>query len=464
LSDVFGASFYERLFDLFLNLKAELIPWVGAIVMVRVLINLAMFKSVADMSEIIKDVFFGMLLLCFFIEIVKFSQVIPNILHEKLSSPDQMEIKLPDRGIGPSDFTIWTLTSYIAVGAYWISKLIYTLFVGILIVTGAFVIIAGTMLAQRYLLNLFFISLFGSSLMPLFWYSINEALKFLVRPNDHYISNFFLILFGELFKIGTPLVAVGFFVKNPFVAHAKNGAEKGAKVVKGLANAAAGTAASFTNPNSKVSQMYKVWSGKDKISNLNSFPNLKKHYEHQKNKAAFNNWLHDKSPPKNNAQSGGAKSMNSKSQSTSKTTAQQNNKADVKQSAQNTNQFKNTGAKPVTNVNAKGAENQFAKAQTKSVDAASKSTKPNTEVQGIKKQLKTDQGKNMGAKLPDKNITPKSGKEISNRSTQASKMSMGSKNTNEIAQSRAPEKPVLNLEIKLPNPKPENKSEGELNL
>jgi hypothetical protein len=464
LSDVFGASFYERLFDLFLNLKAELIPWVGAIIMVRVLINLAMFKSVADMGEIIKDVFFGMLLLCFFIEIVKFSQVIPNILHEKLSSTDQMEIKLPDRGIGSSDFTIWTLTSYISVGTYWISKLIYTLFVGILIVTGAFVIIAGTMLAQRYLLNLFFISLFGASLMPLFWYSINEAMKLLVRPNDHYISNFILILFGELFKIGTPLVAVGFFVKNPFVAHAKNGAEKGAKVVKGLANAAAGTAASFTNPNSKVSQMYKVWSGKDKISNLNSFPNLKKHYEHQKNKAAFNNWLHDKSPPKNDAQSGGGKTMNSKSQSTNKTTAHQGNKSDVKQSAQSKQQFKNTESKPVTNVSAKGAENQSVKAQTKSLGATSKNTKPNTVTQSTKKHFKTDQGKNMGAKTPDKRITPKSGKEISNRSILASKMNTGVKNTKEINQAKAPEKPILNMEIKLPNSKPENKSEGELNL
>jgi hypothetical protein len=455
LSDVFGASFYERLFDLFLNLKAELIPWVGAIIMVRVLINLAMFKSVTDMGEIIKDVFFGMLLLCFFIEIVKFSQIIPNILHERLSSPDQMEIKLPDRGIGSSDFTVWTLTSYISVGTYWISKLIYTIFVGILIVTGAFVIIAGTMLAQRYLLNIFFISLFGASLMPLFWYSINEGMKILVQPNEHYISNFFLILFGELFKIGTPLVAVGYFVKNPFAAQAKGGAEKGAKVVKGVAGVATNAGAALTNPDSKVRQMCRVWSGKDKISNLNSFPNLKKHYEHKKNKAGFNNWLHDKSPPTNGGKSSDVNNKN---------TAHQTNKSDVKQSAQNKQQVKNTGAKPVTNVNTKGGENQAQKVQAKSVDAALKNTKPNTDAKENKKQLRTDNQKNVGAKNNDKKATPQTSKDISNRNAKASKMNTGVKNTKEINRASVPEKPILSMEIKLPDFKFEKKSDGELNV
>lgn len=216
MSSDWNPSFLNPFFELFLNLRKELLPWVASIIMVRVLINLAMFKSVSDMGTIIKDVFFGMILLCFFVEIIKFSQMIPNVLNEKLSRPDQVEITLSD-----GRYPFWTLASYLTVGAYWVAKLIYMLFIALLIATGAFVVIAGTMLAQRYLLNLFFVGLFGASLMPLVWFSINEAMKAFARTNEQSLSNFFVLLGGELIKIGIPLAGAAAILKNPFSEKAK---------------------------------------------------------------------------------------------------------------------------------------------------------------------------------------------------------------------------------------------------
>ena len=252
MNSEWSPAFLNTFFELFLNLKAELLPWVAAIIMIRVLINLVMFKSVSDMATIIKDVFFGMILLCFFVEIVKFSQMIPNLLHEKLSSPEQVEITLSD---GQHPF--WTIASYVTVGAYWIAKLIYMLFIAILIATGAFVIIAGTMLAQRYLLNIFFIGLFGASLMPLVWFAINEAMKSFARANEQSLANLFVLIGGELLKLGVPLAGAAAVLKNPFVENTKSAAKL---PMKGTSSLMA-TAGKHLRPESRAVQFYQTMRG-----------------------------------------------------------------------------------------------------------------------------------------------------------------------------------------------------------
>lgn len=252
MNSEWSPSFLNTFFELFLNLKAELLPWVAAIIMIRVLINLVMFKSVSDMGTIIKDVFFGMILLCFFVEIVKFSQMIPNLLHEKLSSPEQVEITLSD---GQHPF--WTIASYVTVGAYWIAKLIYMLFIAILVATGSFVIIAGTMLAQRYLLNIFFIGLFGASLMPLVWFAINEAMKSFARANEQSLANLFVLIGGELLKLGVPLAGAAAVLKNPFVENTKSAAKIPLKGTSALM----ATAGKHLRPESRAVQFYQTMRG-----------------------------------------------------------------------------------------------------------------------------------------------------------------------------------------------------------
>jgi hypothetical protein len=389
LSSYFGASFYDRLFDLFLSLKSELLPWVAAIIMIRVLINLVMFKSVSDMGEIIKDVFFGMLLLCFFIEIVKFSQMIPNMLHERLSSPEQMEVKFPE-----DRWSMWTISSYVAVGSYWVAKLVYTLFVGILIATGAFVIVAGTMLAQRYLLNLFFICLFGASLMPLFWYAINEGMKSLAQGNEQPISNFAILLVGELFKIGIPIVGAVKFFKNPFTETVKSGA---GATVKGAA-AVSGKTIGLFHPQSKARQFYQVMRGKDKINSVNKFPSLKKHYEHQRSKAAFNNWLHDRTPPENAKESKVAEYKPPNKDNKINNVSNQHSKSDSSQSIQNKQESKSIESK--ANTKASGGVNNK---NVPSGDSDLKKAVP----QSSTKETPPNSGKTAASKATNDKLRPK---------------------------------------------------------
>jgi hypothetical protein len=266
LSSILDSHVIERLFELFWQIKADLLIWVPALIMIRVLLNLVLFKSAGDMATILKDAALGILLLCFFVQIVKASQIIPDMLHERLSSPDQVEVKFGNqRVVG------FALAAYIAVASYWIAKCIYLVFIGILILTGGFVIIAGTLLAQRFLLNLLFIALLGVSCMPLIWFVINEAMKALAQSDDGSMANWFILAGGELFKIGIPLSSAYALLKNPFTEEVTRAV--GAPV-KGAQLAAQGTVkvASQIHPQmrvaAKVAQSAKAAKGSKGIKGI----------------------------------------------------------------------------------------------------------------------------------------------------------------------------------------------------
>lgn len=409
----FDTIIFDRLFELFINLRAELLQWVVVIIMIRVIINLIMFKSASDMLTIIKDVLLGMILLCFFVEIIKFSQMIPNMLHDKLSSPDQVEVKFED---GSTLF--WTIASYITVGAYWISKIIYTIFIAILIGLGGFFIVAGTMLAQSYLLNIFFICLIGASCMPIIWFVINESMKSFALGRDSTLSHFFILLAGEVVKIVIPVGgAVGLF-KNPIVQNMKDSASIPAKAMNKGFNQAFHQTATHLHPNSKTRQFLKTAFGKPKYAGPDSFPSLNKHYEHKNNKANFNNWLHGREPnafgdnkenivkdsskndpssQKNNIEM----SSSSNIQSNLKTNIPQNNSINNKLESGNMNNANN-------NVNSKVISEPTEKLAVNKSDNAIKNGVPNNQIKNIPetKAIKNnlvESGKNL-----DSNINSKS--------------------------------------------------------
>jgi hypothetical protein len=306
-----------------------------------------MFKSISDMASIVKDVLFGMILLCFFVEIVKFAQIIPNILHKKLANPEQVEITLPY-----GKYLGWTVASYITVGAYWIAKLLYTLFIAILIATGAFVIIAGTMLTQRYLLNLFFIGLFGASSMPIIWFAINEGMKSFAQSDSKSLSNFFILAAGELLKIGIPVGGAAALFKNPLLGTTKEAAslpiKSANKVMNGISRQ--------VNPASKGMKFLKAARGIKGISSLNKTQG-NKNFQHKQNKAHFNSWLHDNAPP-----------------------PEASNKMDLsKYSSRSVNQGTGVSSKPNSSV--------FKNDLSSSVGESSKGVIHDNKTQGIKKEI-----------------------------------------------------------------------------
>ena len=227
---------YGRLFEAGKTVVVAIMP---SLIIARASWNMISAKGTSEYWEIIKDTVLAVILLACFMSFLRFTLDLPGFFSSLFGDAGTYEVNIKDAENGFWSDVFGDVVNGFTIVSFWFASFLYIIFLLFMSTIAAYIIVFGTMLRSTWILKAFFWILLLISSWPLFWYIANMCIRFL-STSDGFINGL-LIIFFNLFKAISPLVASAIALKSPLASAAKSVAGGTVGMIGGAKSAVVGT-------------------------------------------------------------------------------------------------------------------------------------------------------------------------------------------------------------------------------
>lgn len=227
---------YGRLFEAGKTVVVAIMP---TLIIARASWNMISAKGTSEYWEIIKDTVLAVILLACFMSFLRFTLDLPGFFSSLFGDAGTYEVNIKDTENGFWSEVFGDVVNGFTIVSFWFASFLYIIFLLFMSTIAAYIIVFGTMLRSTWILKAFFWILLLISSWPLFWYIANMCIRFL-STSDGFINGL-LIIFFNLFKAISPLVASAIALKSPLASAAKSVAGGTVGIIGGAKSAVGST-------------------------------------------------------------------------------------------------------------------------------------------------------------------------------------------------------------------------------
>lgn len=208
---------YGRLFEAGKTVVVAIMP---TLIIARASWNMISAKGTSEYWEIIKDTVLAVILLACFMSFLRFTLDLPGFFSSLFGDAGTYEVNINDPESGFWSDVFGDVVNGFTIVSFWFASFLYVIFLLFMSTIAAYIIVFGTMLRSTWILKAFFWILLLISSWPLFWYIANMCIRFL-STSDGFINGL-LIIFFNLFKAISPIIASVIALKSPLASAAKS--------------------------------------------------------------------------------------------------------------------------------------------------------------------------------------------------------------------------------------------------